>query len=137
LDGTAVGAQQASEAYWLLVAELGPDGVTAYPSLKDAFAALDRREVSSVAGDALVGAYLMRDRPGVRYVGTIGPAHLLGVAVAADNTKLADAMRTTLDTMAADGVLDAIRSAWVGSLPKLPLPSSDASDVAPSGVATP
>jgi hypothetical protein len=84
-----------------------------------------------------VGAYIARDQSGVHYVGPLGPAHLLGVAVAANNTKLSDAVRTTLDGLASDGALDAIRSAWVGSLPKLPLPSSEPSDTLPSRITTP
>ena len=137
LDGTKVGAEQYSEAYWLLVGELGPDGVSAYPSLRDAFGALQEGDVTSVAGDALVGAYIARDQPGIHYVGALGPAHLLGVAVATSNTKLSDAVRSTLDGLASDGALDAIRAAWVGSLPKLPLPSSEPSDALPSSLATP
>jgi len=124
-DNMRVGAQQGSEAYWLLLSELGPENVTAYPSLREAFEGLDRGEVSAVAGDALVGAYIARDLPDIRYVGPMAPAHLLGAAVAQGNAKLGDAVRAQLDQLAADGALAAIRRAWVGSLPKLPLPSAE------------
>ena len=120
-----VGAQQGSEAYWKLVGELGADGVTAYPTLREAHSTrLTTGEVPVVAGDALVGAYIARDCPNVHFAGQIEPARLLGVAVCPDNAKLADAVRTTLDGLAADGVLDAIRGKWVGALPKLKLPSA-------------
>lgn len=127
LDDKTIGVEKGSEAYWLLVDELGSDGVTAYPSLADALTGLRSGEVQLVAGDALIGAYIARDQPGVHYAGALAPAHLLGVAVAADNTRLSDAVRTTLDRLIADGALDAIRTAWVGSLPKLPLQSDETS----------
>jgi ABC-type amino acid transport substrate-binding protein len=136
-DSARIGAQQDSEAYWLLVAQRGSDGVTAYPTLREAFAGLSRGEVDFVAGDALVGAYIARDTQAVRFTGALAPAHLLGIAVTAENTKLADSIRTNLDALASDGVLETIRATWVGTLPKLPLPSADASAVAPSELATP
>jgi ABC-type amino acid transport substrate-binding protein len=123
-DDARIGAQQGSEAYWQVLGDLGPEHVSAYPSLREALEGLGRGDVSAVAGDALVGAYIVRDLSGVRYVGTIAPAHLLGVAVAEDNAKLNDAIRNQLDDLAADGALSAIRTAWVGRLPKLPLPSA-------------
>jgi ABC-type amino acid transport substrate-binding protein len=108
-----------------------------FPTLREAFDALDRGEISAVACDALVGAYIARDRSGVRYLGALGPARLLGVAVASGNTDLSDAVRTTLDRLVSDGAIDAIRTAWVGTLPKLPLPSDDSSEPASSLLATP
>jgi ABC-type amino acid transport substrate-binding protein len=137
LDGAKVGAQQGSEAYWRLADEFGARNVTAYTSLREAFAGLGRGDVTYVGGDALVGAYIARDQPDTRYVGTIAPAHLLGVAVAADNKKLADAVRKTLDSLAAGGALDTIRASWVGSLPKLSLTSSDATTTSAESTMTP
>ena len=136
-DSARIGTQKGSEAYWRLVAERGSDGVAAYPTLREAFAAMARGEVDYVGADALVGAYIARDEVGVAYVGPLAEAHLLGIAVSADNTKLSDAVRQTLDRLASDGVLDTIRSTWVGGLPKLPLPSSDTSSTPASTSATP
>ncbi len=131
LDGAKVGAQQGSEAYWRLADEFGARNVTTYTSLREAFIALGRGDVAYVGGDALVGAYIARDQSDVRYVGAIAPAHLLGIGVSADNSTLADTVRKTLDSLAADGALDTIRASWVGALPKLPLTSSDASTTTP------
>lgn len=136
-DSATIGAQQGSEAYWLLVAARGSDHVTAYPTLREAFDAMGRGDVACVGADALVGAYIARDSRGVRFVGPLASAHLLGVAVAADNSKLADAIRSTLDGLAADGVLDTIRATWVGTLPKLPVAGSDTSATSPSAPTTP
>jgi len=89
--------------------------------------ALADGEVTAVGGDAIVGAYIAHDLEGVRYAGSLLPATPLGIAVSAENPKLADTVRLTLDGLAADGVLRAIRYKWVGGLPKLPMASEDAS----------
>jgi len=42
--------------------------------------------------------------------------------VIADDTRLSDAVRTALDSMAGEGVLAAIRAKWVGDLPTFAVP---------------
>ena len=122
IGARAIGAQAETEAFWALEEALGPEVVQAYPSLRDAFQALSDGKVSIVAGDALVGAYIARDFPVVKFAGQVAPAHLLGVAVAKNNTTLADQVRIALDELAADGALAAVRRTWVGELPELELP---------------
>jgi ABC-type amino acid transport substrate-binding protein len=120
-----VGVQKESVAYWKLTRELGQQAVQVYPTLREAMDALAKGDVPVVAGDALVGAYIARDYPKVHLAGQMESATLLGVAVAPENAGLADATRQALDGLSADGVLDAIRSKWVGSLPKLTVEASD------------
>jgi len=48
------------------------------------------------------------------------------VTVASEATELEQAVRETLDTLAAEGVLDTILRKWVGELPRLEVPSSEA-----------
>jgi ABC-type amino acid transport substrate-binding protein len=122
-----IGAQTGSPAYWQVLAECGSGRVVTYSALRDAFGGLARGDVSYVAGDAVVGAYIARDYSSAKFVGSLAPANLLGIAVDADNVKLEEAVGRNMDRMAADGVLDTIRSKWVGSLPKLPLQGSDTS----------
>jgi ABC-type amino acid transport substrate-binding protein len=136
LDGLKLGAQQDSEAYWRL-AEDNPGGVASFPTLREALAALAAGDLSAVGGDALVGAYIARDYPNVRFAGALADAKPLGVAVSAENAKLGDVVRSTLDSMAADGVLETIRATWVGALPKLPVESDDTSAPPASETATP
>jgi polar amino acid transport system substrate-binding protein len=124
-DTARIGTQQGSESDWALLEQRDPEAIATYATLRDAFDALTAGSVDFVAADEIVGAYLARDRSGVRYAGALGPGHLLGVAVSADNSKLAGAVRGALDGLASDGVLDTIRTAWVGSAPKPPLPSVD------------
>lgn len=119
--GASVGAQRNSEAFWILEDQLGEGETVQLDSLREAIDELNDGKIDFVAGDALVGAYIARDTPGIRFVGQISPATPLGVAVAPANAALADAIRSALDGLAADGVLDTVRAKWVGDLPRLKL----------------
>jgi polar amino acid transport system substrate-binding protein len=124
LPAVKIGAQEGSAAFWKLQSEFGPESLVGYPTLRDALNGLREGKVRIAAGDALVGGYIIRDMPTVHFAGQVEPAIPLGVAVALDNVTLGDAVRSGLDGLSADGVLDAIRTKWVGSLPKLRLPES-------------
>ena len=125
LASVATGAQQSSPAFWRVASEVGPEAITPYPTLRAALEALAAGQVQAVVGDTLVGGYIARDIPGVRFAGQLGDASPVGVAVDADNTRLGDAVRSALDALAADDVLSAIRVKWVGALPTLTTPASD------------
>ncbi len=131
LNVPVVAAQQGSPAFWALQSELGSEGVKPYESIRAALEDLDAGDVELVAGDAFVGSYIARDLPTVRYAGQLATATPLGVAVAADNVALQDAVREALDTMAADGLLDAIRRKWVGELPELRVDRGEESTTTP------
>lgn len=130
LDVPAIAAQKESESFWRLSAELDPETVKSYDVLREALEALAAGEVPVVAGDAFVGAYIARDIQGVHFAGQLTPAVPLSVAVAAENAELADAIRTALDTLDADGVLSTLRRKWVGELPELAV--SESSDTSPT-----
>jgi ABC-type amino acid transport substrate-binding protein len=119
-----IGAQEGSAAFWKLQSEFGAESLVGYPTLRDALNSLREHKIEVAAGDALVGGYIIRDMPTIHFAGQLEPAVPLGAAVALDNVKLADAVRTGLDALSADGVLDAIRTKWVGELPDLQLPES-------------
>ena len=123
-SGPTVGVQKGSAAYWKIASELGESSVRSYGTLREALEALDKGDVKVAAGDALVGAYIVRDLPRVHFAGQLDVAVPLGVAVAPDNAKLGDPVRAALDGLAADGVLSAIREKWVAGLPKLKLPTT-------------
>ena len=124
IGARAIAAQQGSESFWLLENALGQDVVQSYPDLRGALGALADGKVSIAAGDAIVGAYIARDFPTVRFSGQLGTARPLAVAVAKDNAELADALRASLDKLATDGVLKTVRTKWVGNLPELQVPKS-------------
>ncbi|MDZ4169838.1 MAG: transporter substrate-binding domain-containing protein [Coriobacteriia bacterium] len=131
LDVELIGAQQDSLAYWTLINELGEEAVESYGTLREALEALDRDEIELVAGDAFVAAYIARDLPTVHYAGQLRDSSPLSVATGSEATALGDAVREALDVLAADGVLDTLRRKWVGELPELSLPASEASTSAP------
>ncbi len=115
--GTAV--QEGSVAYWDLVYDLGESELYVTTTLREAFEALEAGEVETVAGDALTGAYILRDFPGIGFAGQLGPATPIGAVVATDAPDLEAAIRSALDTLAASGVLDIIRTKWADDLPEL------------------
>lgn len=117
--GSSIGAQTGSVSYWTLKRTLVPGTVKGYGSLRAALEGLSTKKVKVIAGDTVVGAYIARDFPNVRFAGQLSAAGLLGAAVKPDNSTLGDAVREALDGLAADGVLDALRQKWVGDLPKL------------------
>lgn len=113
------GAQEESESYWFLQQEFGPQMVEGYDSLRQALAALADDNVEIVAGDALVGSYIAQDFTSVRMVGQLTDAQPLAVVVTPENEALNQAVRETLDEMAAGGVIDAILRKWVPGMPQL------------------
>jgi len=126
-----IGVQTESEAYWLVRQQIDVETAQPYPTLREALDALSRGEVEMVAGDAVIGAYIARDFPTVRYAGQLVGGTPLAVAVAVDNTALADAIRGELDSLAADGVLDTIRRKWVGDLPEIKVETAPAATPEP------
>jgi polar amino acid transport system substrate-binding protein len=125
LGALKVGAQQGSEVFWMLESDFGEGFATASPTLREAFDALKAGTIDVVAADAAVGAYLARDFTGVTFVGQYAPAEPLGVLVMKDATDTETAIRDALDALASEGVLDAIRTKWVGSLPPLESAASE------------
>lgn len=120
-----VGVQDQSESFWLLSHQLGASAVRPYPTLREALQALANGDTQLAAGDAIIGAYIARDFPAVQFAGQLGGGLPLAVAVAVDNTTLAELVRGELDALAADGVLDTIRRKWVGELPQIEVGSEE------------
>ena len=114
-----IAVQEGSAAYWKLASEVGTGTLVVFPTLREAVTAADARDADVVAGDALVIGYIVRDFPNVHFAGQLEPAVPLGVGVLPDNADLSTAIRGALDALAADRVLDAIRTKWVDGLPKL------------------
>jgi hypothetical protein len=102
-----------------------------------AFDAAEAGTVDAVGADALVGAYMLRDRPKLAFVAQIGTASPLGVGVSVAKPKLESEVRAILDRLAAEGVLSTLRRKWVGELPPLQLATgSEEASSTPSGDAS-
>jgi len=137
LGGMRIAVQKGSLAYWTLLDEYGEGSLVAVPTLLDAFKAVEAGDADVVAGDALVGGYMLRDHAGLEFVGQIGDAVPLGVGVSVSQPKLESEVRAILDRLAAEGVLSTLRRKWVGDLPPLTVPSaSEDVSLAPSGDTT-
>lgn len=119
LGGKKVAVQKESYAYWVISGEYGEDAVVLMPTLREALTAVAAGQADYAAGDAIVGSYLLRDFPGLRYCGQVAPAYPLGVGVAKSDPKLEAAVRSALDDLSAKGVLTTLRRKWAGDLPTL------------------
>lgn len=131
ISGATVGAQEGSLAYWLAAEEWGQESVVAYPTLADAMAQATSGTVQYVLGDGIVGAYMLRDFPGLRLNGQMAPASPIGVAVAKEAPDLEQAVRDALDRLSSTGVLETLRRKWLGDVPRFQ-GSTDASASAES-----
>jgi ABC-type amino acid transport substrate-binding protein len=125
LPAEKIAVQTGSQAYWLIESEYGAESIEEFETLREALDALQKGEVGVAAGDAMIGAYIARDFPNVRFAGQLAPATPLSVAVSAENTALADTVREALDELAADNVLSSVRRKWVGDLPELSGPEAE------------
>lgn len=128
VEADKYGAQEESEAFWILQQEFGPEMVEGYESLRAALVALDEGKVDVVGGDAIVGGYILQDFEDLHLVGQVVDAQPLAIAVSPDNESLGEALRSSLDEMAAGGVIEAIMRKWVPGLPGLR--TADASQTA-------
>jgi len=131
LGALRVGAQKGSSAYWTLESDYGEGFAASSPTLREAFTSLASGDLDVVVADAAVGAYLARDFPGATFAGQYGVARPLGVLVMKDAADFETAIRNELDALAAEGVLDAIRTKWVGLLPSLEAAESEDASVTP------
>ena len=106
-----------------------------FSNLNDAFGALEAGEVDYVLCDANSGAYLKAGYTDISLAGTIDVPTPLGIAVSASNTELQDVVKQTSDRLASNGVVDVIRSKWLGGMETL-TDSSQVSGVTISAAVT-
>lgn len=136
LAGKRIAVQQGSLAYWVLLDTLGDTQLVLVPSLDEAFKSVASGKADVAAGDALVGAYLLRTYPTFSYIGQVGSAYPLGVGVSQAKPQLEAQVRAVLDKLASEGVLETIRNKWFGDLPPLKVTDADSSVGATSSVVT-
>jgi polar amino acid transport system substrate-binding protein len=135
LASERIAVQKGSGAYWALLDEYGETPLVEMPTLLDALKAVGSGKAEVAAGDALVGSYMIRSLPSLRYLGQIGTAYPVGVGVSASKPKMESEVRGILDRLAEQGVLATLRRKWAGDLPTLKLASLDTTPSA-SGTAS-
>jgi len=140
LSAKRVAVQNGSSAYWFLLDEYGEEPLVVMPTLLEAMRAAAAGKADAVAGDALVAAYIGRGVAGLKYGGQLAPAFPVGVAVAQDKTKLEAEVRSILDKLSSQGVLETLRRKWAGDLPRFTVPAgtgSEQTSATPEATATP
>ena len=140
LSNKRIAIQMGSASYWFLLDKYGEGPLVVKPTLLEAMQAVAAGKADIVAGDALVATYIGRQVPGLKYGGQLAAAFPVGVGVATDKTKLEAEVRSILDKLSSQGVLETLRRKWAGDLPRFTVPASDASSdtsVTPEATATP
>ena len=132
LMGKRIAVQQGSLAYWVLMDTFGDAPIVPVPTTDEAFKAVAEGRADVVAGDALVGSYLLRTHPTFSLLGQAASAYPLGVGVSQANPRLETQVRTVLDKLASEGVLDTIRRKWFGDLPPLKVTATASQETSPS-----
>jgi polar amino acid transport system substrate-binding protein len=130
LGGKRIAVQKGAEAYWLLSDTYGDQALMLFPTLREAMGAVTGGQADVVAGDALVGGYMLRDFPKLALAGQLAQAAPVGVGVSKDDPKLEDAVRRALDEMSSQGILATLRRKWVGDLPQLKAPGAETTPTA-------
>jgi|GEM_PF-192297 len=88
-------------------------------NLNDAFEALHSGEVDFVLCDAYPGAYLAAAYEGASFVGALSTPESYGIAVSTEKVNVQSAVQQSLDAIANNGVMDVVRSVWVGGMPAI------------------
>lgn len=131
-----IAVQSESLSYWILLDTYGETPLVVVPSLDAALKAVVSKKADVAAGDALVGAYMLRGYPTLTYSGQLDSAYPLGIGVSQANTQLETQVRTVLDRLAAQGVLETLRRKWIGDLPPFKVTAAPSEDESAALVAT-
>jgi polar amino acid transport system substrate-binding protein len=131
-----IAVQSGSLAYWFLLDKYGEAPLMQFASLDAALSAVQSGTADVAAGDALVGAYLLRGYPELSYVGQLGSAFPLGAGVSQAKPDLETQIRAVLDKLSSQGVLETIRHKWIGDLPPLRVTDTSGSQDSSSTVDT-
>lgn len=137
IAGRNIAAQTGSLSFWIVADEYGDETVTGHRTLEEAFKAVDAGQAELAVGDGVVGVYMLRQHPNLRFDGQLQPAVPVGIAVAKENTELEVLVRQTLDEMASSGVLETLRRKWLGDGLRFEGSVDDTLAIAPSEDETP
>lgn len=119
LNGSSVGLQGGSASELVLNKSNLKMSQKGYVNLNAAFDALDFGEVEYVLCEAYPGAYLASLHEGVSFAGTLEPPETSGVVVLTSNAQLVSAVQTAFNAISSNGILEVVRSRWVGNMPIL------------------
>lgn len=86
-------------------------------SVNECFDALEAGEIDYVVCDATSGGNLARTYENCVFAGVISASTSYGIAFRSSDTELAEAVNSVVETIGADGTLDAMHQLWYGSVP--------------------
>ena len=111
-----VGAQSASMSAWAVSNEYGADALVSQSDLSTAFTALKDGSVNYVAADAVIGSYAAHAViPGSTIVAMMQKPTGYSIACLASNAELQKQLVSTYDKISRNGVLEVIKSKWLGT----------------------
>jgi polar amino acid transport system substrate-binding protein len=114
LQGAIIGAQESSLSAWQVGQDFGDANLQTFPTLNAAFDALSSGQVSYVAADAIVGAFLAVKYDDVSCLGLLTDSQGVFMGVAADKTELATSLTEALRVVRDNGLLQVIIAKWLG-----------------------
>jgi polar amino acid transport system substrate-binding protein len=114
LNGMKVAAQEGSLSAWQTGELYGDEWVEVYPSLNEAFNALDTGAVSYAAADAIVGSFLAVKYENIDCIALLADPGGVYMGVGVSNLELLEKLQTSLRTIRDNGVLAVIINKWLG-----------------------
>lgn len=85
--------------------------------VNECFDALEAGEIDYVVCDATSGGNLARTYENCVFAGVISASTSYGIAFRSSDTELAEAVSSVVETISADGTLDAMHQLWYGPVP--------------------
>ena len=128
LENATIGVQSSSASQDVLTRCGIASGQQTYSTINECFEALAKGEVQYVACDAEAGGYVSRIYADVSFIGTLSDATSGNILTSSSASELSSAVEAALETIEADGTLDAVQTKWFGDTP------SDLSDTKVSGI---
>ena len=114
--GKRVGATKNSLAATSALSYCDPDDLVEFPSIAEAFDALDNGQIEYVASDAVAGGYLsLTAHDGVVYSISLANPSGTYIGVKQDKTVLQDAIVDSLKNITGNGVLATVAAKWTGT----------------------
>jgi len=115
-SGVKIGAQISSMSSWAVTNEYGADALVSQDDLSSAFNALKEGTVEFVAADAVIGSYAAHTIvPEATIIALMQKKTGYSIAALNSNTDLTKVITETLAELNKNGMIDLIKSKWLGS----------------------
>lgn len=114
-EGVSIAAQASTKSAWTVVNEFDKATLVAKENLEDAFAAASSGEAQYVASDAIIGAYLAREKgSNLVIVSLLQQSSGFAIGVLGTNAELQQAISEALVSLQGGGLIPLIQTKWLG-----------------------